>query len=343
MPRGKKATMTDIAAVVGVSQATVSLVMNNAPTTRISAVTRERVLQVARELGYEKMHRPDAQGGVIGMLINGLVSSQHSAALIEGARAEAADADHLLVAVPTFDDPDVEDAAIEYLASRPLKGLIYARVITQAIDPPKRLKDIPTIFLNCYPVKDQLASIVPADVAGAFSATTRLLEAGHRRVAMINGEEWIEAGRDREAGYRQALASFDIAPDPTLIRSGGWTMESGRQQMQRLLELASPPTAVFCYCDSMVLGVYDAIKARGLSIPRDISVVGFDDDIFAKDMDPPLTTVNLPHDAMGRLAVSMLLDNASILTASKKFRRIKVECELIERRSVENLRAHQQR
>ncbi len=335
---GKKATMTDIAAVVGVSQATVSLVMNNAPTTRISAVTREKVLQVARDLGYEKMHRPDSQGGIVGMLINGLMTSQHSAALIEGARSEAAETDHLLVAVPTFGDPDAEDAAIEYLTSRPLAGIIYTRVITQAIDPPKRLKDIPTVFLNCYPAKGHLASVVPADVAGGFTATWALLEAGHRRVAMINGEEWIEAGRDRETGYRQALATCDIAADPQLIRSGGWTMHSGREQMEALLDLPDRPTAVFCYCDRMALGAYDAIKARNLRIPEDISVIGFDDEVFAKDMDPPLSTVILPHEAMGRWAVTTLLDNASDLTAARKFRKVKMECDLVERASIAPLR-----
>jgi LacI family transcriptional regulator len=331
---GKKPTMTDIASVVGVSQATVSLVINNAPTTRISAVTRERVLQAARDLGYEKMRRPDNQGGIVGMLINGLTTSQHSASLIEGARSEAAETDHLLVVIPTFGDPEAEDAAIEYLTTRPLAGIIYARVITQAIDPPKRLKDIPTVFLNCYPAKGHLASVVPGDVAGGFTATSALLEAGHRRVAMINGEEWIEAGRDRETGYRQALATHDIAADPVLIRSGGWTMHSGREQMEALLNLADRPTAVFCYCDRMALGAYDAIKAKGLRIPEDISVVGFDDEAFAKDMDPPLTTVVLPHEAMGRWAVTTLLDNASDLTAAKKFRKVKIECDLVERGSV---------
>ena len=330
----KKPTMSDIAAIVGVSQATVSLVINNAPSTRISAVTREKVLQAARDLGYEKYHRPDAQGGVIGMLINGLMASPHSAALIEGARSEAAENDHLLIAVPSFGDEEAEEAAIDYLTARPLAGLIYARVIAQAVDPPKRLRDIPSVFLNCYPAKGHMAAIVPADVAGGFAATSVLLEAGHRRVAMINGEEWIEAGRDRETGYRQALATYDIAPDPRLIKSGGWTMYSGRVQMEALLDLPDPPTAVFCYCDRMALGVYDAIKARGLRVPEDISVVGFDDEIFAKDMEPPLTTVTLPHEAMGRWAVSFLLDNAAALTGARKFRRTKMACDLVLRSSV---------
>ncbi|KQS79531.1 LacI family transcriptional regulator [Rhizobium sp. Leaf384] len=326
--------MYDIAAAVGVSQATVSLVMNNAPTTRISAVTREKVMQAARELGYEKVHRP--QGGIIGMLINGLLSSQHSASLIEGARSEAAETDHLLVAIPTFGDPDTEDAAIEYLGGRPMVGIIYARVITQAIDLPKRLQAIPTVFLNCYPAKGHVASVVPADVAGGFTATSALLGAGHRRIAMINGEEWIEAGRDREKGYREALTTYDIAVDPVLIRSGGWTMQSGREQMEALLDLAEPPTAVFCYCDRMALGVYDAIKARKLRVPEDISVVGFDDEVFAKDMDPPLTTINLPHEAMGRWAVSTLLDGAASPAVAVKHRKIKMECELVVRGSIRN-------
>ena len=325
--------MSGIAAKVGVSQATVSLVLNNAPGTRISPLTRERVLAAARELGYEKIaQRPQARR-VIGLLIDEMTSSQHVANLLEGARDEAAANDCLVTVVATGGTREMDDEALEYLTARPLVGIIYATLLTRAVNPPALLRETPTVLLNCHSISEAYPSIVPGDVAGGFAATTALLEAGHRRIAMINGEDWIEASQDRIQGYRQALVTYDIAVNPALIVSGGWTMASGREQTQRLIGLTKPPTAIFCYCDRMAAGAYDAVLARGLKIPRDISIVGFDNENFAADMDPPLTTVTLPHERMARWAVSQLLDY-NIGSSIRKSRVQKMECPLVLRGSV---------
>ena len=209
--------MTDIAARVGVSQATVSLVLNGAPGTRISTATREKVLNAAREMGYERMPHSEAGRRVIGLIINELTTSPHVGTLIEGARDEASQNDCLLSIFVTGGDPEIEEAALDYLLSRPLIGVVYATLLTQGVKPPDRLKGTPTVLPNCHHLKSPHPSVVPGDVAGGFTATTALLEAGHRRIAMINGEDWIEASRDRVQGYRQALTSHDIAVDPALF------------------------------------------------------------------------------------------------------------------------------
>ncbi len=334
----KKPTMSDIARVVGVSQATVSLVLNDAPGTRISAVRRKRVLEVAEELGYRKLSQPHQPGRVIGLMINELTTSQHAASLLEGAREEAAARDCLLAVMPTLSVPQIENDALDYLSKRPLVGIIYATLLTQAVKPPNRLTDIPTVLLNCHCVHSRLTSVVPGDVVGGFTATSVLLEAGHRRVAMINGEDWIQASCDRLQGYRQALVTHDVPIDPSLIVSGGWTMRSGRDQTHRLLDLPNPPTAIFCYCDRMALGAYEAVRARGLRIPRDVSIVGFDDEPFAADMAPPLTTLVLPHEDMARWAVSQLFEDPSMSRGSPQ--RLKLECRLVERQSVHRRSIH---
>ena len=333
----KKPTMSDIAARLGISQASVSLVLNDAPGTRISRVTRERVWAVAAELGYRKASRSTAGNGVIGLLINDLTTTQHLGDLLEGARDEAAENGCLLSMFSTQADARTELEVLDHLASRPLVGILYACLITQAVQPPARLQQMPTVLLNCHAAMDAFPSVVPDDVAGGFSATAALLEAGHRRIAMINGEDWIEAARDRLQGYRQALATYHVAVDPDLVLSGGWTLASGREQTLRLLDLASPPTAIFCFCDRMALGAYEAVRERGLRIPDDISVVGFDDEIFAADMSPPLTTVDLPHDQMARWAVRRLLDLDDAPAVDGRFRKVKVECRLIARDSVARL------
>lgn len=330
----KKPTMSDVARRVGVSQATVSLVLNNAPGTRISPVTRARVLAAARNLGYQKVAHPHEPGRVIGLLINDLTTTQHAASLLEGARDEAAASDCLVTVISTQGTPEVEAEALDYLMGRPLVGVIYASLLTQAVDPPERLRDVVTVLLNCHSVKDAYPSIVPGDVAGGFAVASALLEAGHKRVAMINGEDWIEASRDRLQGYRQALTTYDLAVDPALIVSGGWTLANGREQANRLLDLPNPPTAIFCYCDRMALGAYDAVNSRGLKIPDDVSIVGFDDESFAADMAPPLTTVVLPHEEMARWAVSRLLEMSRLPATAHVFRQTKMECRVVVRDSV---------
>ena len=328
----KRPTMTDIALRVGVSQATVSLVLNNAPGTRIAPGTRERVSAAARELGYQKLRRAGAGGGVIGLLMNELTTTQHVAAFLEGARDEAAQGDCLVTMIATQGDPAIEAAALDHLLARPVVGIIHGTLLTRAVSPPERLREVRTVLLNCHTAGGFYPSVVPGDVAGGFSATAALLEAGHRRIAMINGEEWIEAARDRLQGYRQALATYDIAADPALIVAGGWTLASGREQTRKLLDLRPPPTAIFCFCDRMALGAYEAVRARGLSIPDDVSIVGFDDESFARDLAPPLTTVTLPHEEMARWAVDRLLEDAEP-GAGRRFRKTKMECRLVLRQS----------
>lgn len=324
--------MSDIARAIGVSQATVSLVLNEAPGTRISPLMRKRVHEVAEEFGYRKASQVNQPAQVIGLLLNELTTSQHAASLLEGARDEAAARDCVVAVVPTQGTPQTELEALKYLAKRPLVGVLYATLLTQAVKPPDRLADIPTVLLNCHSAQNRFPSVVPGDVVGGFTATSLMLEAGHRRVAMINGEDWIEASRDRLQGYRQALTTHDVPIDPALIVSGGWTLRSGRDQTHRLLDLANPPTAIFCYCDRMALGVYEAVRARSLRIPEDVSIVGFDDEVFAADMSPPLTTMLLPHENMARWAVSQLFETASVPAGRHK--KMKMECSLIQRQSV---------
>ena len=339
-----RVTMADIGKKACVSQATVSLVLNDAPGTRISAITREKVLKTARELGYKQTVHSEQSQEVIGLLINYLTTTPHAASLLEGARDEAALCDCLLTVIATQGDPKVENAALNYLMSRPLKGIIYATLLTQAANPPEQLRDVPTVLLNCHHTKPYYPSVIPADVAGGFTATSVLLDAGHRRIAFIgSGEDWIEGSRDRLLGYRQALATHDIAVDPALVRSPGlihaegWTQAGGHEETLALLDLPSPPTAIFCFCDRIAIGAYEAIKSRGLRIPEDISIVGFDDEFFASGMKPPLTTLVLPHVEMGRWAVARLLDSNHAEDTQRKHRKVKIECSLVLRESVATL------
>lgn len=334
---GKRATMVDIAAKANVSQATVSLVLNNAPNVRVSEETRERVKAIAAELGYRKgpAHAmPSSSARVIGLLIDEVTTTPFAAPLIEGARDEAAQHDCVVAMFCTGGDPELEAVALDVLSSLRLVGVLYSTLITQTVTVPSRLMQMPSILLNCRDKDRKLPSVVPADVTGGYAATQRLIKAGHWRIAHVPGEGWGDAAVDRAKGYREALASNDIAFDPALVSAPAWTVDSGRAATLSLLELPDPPTAIFCFNDRAAIGCYEALHVRGLRVPQDVSVVGFDDEDLVSHLLPPLTTMVLPHDEMARWAVNELISLEGKQWPPAHPRRVKTDCGLVERNSV---------
>ena len=146
-----------------------------------------------------------------------------------------------------------------------------------------------------------------ANWLGGRLATEHLLALGHRRIAIISGDASLRCSRDRIAGYRAALEDAGVAVDAELIRPGAFIQQTGYEQTCALLDLAEPPTAIFAGSDTQAMGVYAALRARGLSLPGDMSVVGFDDVPLASIVTPALTTVRQPLAEMGRVATTMLL------------------------------------
>lgn len=326
--------MSDIAIACGVSQATVSLVLNNAPGTRISPATREAVLGAAARMGYSTPARRIDRRPLIAMLINEVTSSPHVAGLIDGAGEAANELGYLLSVMPTAADEEAEQAALEHLATLPVAGIIYARLITQQVTVPAQLGDRPTVLLNCYATDRPLPSVVPGDLSAVMKATLSLIEAGHTRIAYIGGEDSIEASRERIKGYRRALTMHDIPVDSRLIIKGRWTIQGGYAAFKRLQALDQPPTAICCFCDRIAMGVYEAAKEAGLKIPRDLSVIGFDNESYSGDMLPPLTTMELPHADMARYAVEKLAEMIAAPRARHDNHKVKLECEMIVRQSV---------
>jgi LacI family transcriptional regulator len=331
--------MIDIGERAGVSQATVSLVLNRVANARVAEATRQRVLEAADALGYRKgpqHHVPANKTRVIGLLIDEVTTTPFATPFIEGAREEAALQDVVVATFSTRGDPKLESLALDMLLEHQIIGVLYTSLITRPAEPPERLRDVPTVMVNCYDKKRVHPAVLPSDVTGGYTATEALLKAGHRRIAHLAGESWIEASEDREKGYRQALASWDVPVDESLIMRGGWTIPGGRELTHQLLDLPNPPTAIFAFNDRMAVGAYDALRGRGLRVPDDISIVGFDDEDTSAYLEPPLTTVVLPHEEMARWAVGALLDEQ--LPAASP-RRIKIECPLIERASIGPVKA----
>lgn len=333
----KRATMHQVAELAGVSQATVSLVLNGVANARISRLTRRRVQEAAEALGYRRGpgHKlPAGRHRVIGLFIDEISTTPLAAPLIEGARDEAALQDIIIATFCTGNNPVLEQAGLDMLVAHNAIGVIYSTLMTREVIVPEQLSRLPLILLNCYEKRLRYPSVVPGDLVGGFTATETLIRAGHSRIAHLAGEHVIEAAIDREKGYRMAMQKWGLPVEDGLVTLGGWTIQAGRERALALLSQPNRPTAIFCYCDRMAIGCYEAARMLGLSIPGDLSIVGFDDEDIAANMDPPLTTILLPHDEMARWAVSQLLDSFEDADADQRMQKTKLECELVTRNSV---------
>ena len=331
--------MMDVARAAGVSQSSVSLVLNGMTGARISDATRERVAAAAAELGYSlpfmrRTPAAPARGRCIAFMVDEISTNVFPADNIDGARDAAWETGFLVSAHVTRSNPELEAATIESIRTSPnTLGVIYSTIFTREVELPKALDDVPVVLLNCYTREQDRVSVVPGEVVGGFNATSYLLAHGHRRIGFINGEPWMDASIDRLAGYRQALASADIAFDPDLVRSGDWFPESGHASLLDLFRLEAVPTAVFCASDMMALGAMQAAHDLGLRVPEDLSIIGYDDREIAGYSRPPLTTIVLPNYEMGRKAVELLLDIA-VHGRQPYARTIKIDGPVVERASV---------
>lgn len=331
--------MIDVARIAGVSQSSVSLVLNQMIGARISEATRARVIEAAREIGYElpgarRQESAAPERNTIAYLVDEISTSPHPVVNLDGARDMAWEAGLLVAAHVTRSNAGLEAATIEAIRrDASVLGVIYSTIFTRRVAPPPALDGVPTVLLNCHAQGQRFHSIVPGEVSGAFTATIHLLSQGHRRIGFINGEPWMEAAVDRLKGHRQALATADIAFDSSIARNGDWLPFSGYTLTLELLRHPDRPTAVFCANDLMAVGALEAVAELGLTVPSDVSIMGYDDQELSRYTHPPLTTLVLPNYEMGRRAAELLIDLA---LHGKTIRpmTIKIDGPLVERQSV---------
>jgi LacI family transcriptional regulator len=340
-------TMTDVAKAAGVSQSTVSMVLNNVEGARLAATTRARVLSVAMELGYRLTRRdpvlhatpPLSSPGrnLVAYLIDELSTSVHPVQSVDGARDAAWQHDCLVSVAVTRGNPEQELAAIAAFKNHPqLLGVIYSTIFTREVQLPESLRGVPTVLLNCHSTGFSGPMVVPSELAGGHAVTEYLLGKGHKRIGHVSGEPWMEAAKDRLKGYRRALATHDIAFDPTLVREGDWNMSSGYAAARELMRLERPPTAIFCANDLMAMGALDALHEMGKAVPQDVAVMGYDDQEMAQHTRPALSTALLPNYEMGRSALEALLEVAQAAPLDKppgRSRLVKIECPVVARDS----------
>lgn len=343
-PDGRRGrpTMTDVARIAGVSQSSVSLVLNGMTGARISAETKRRVLDAAQAIGYalpaiRREAMLSAERSTIAYLVDEISTSPHPVVNLDGARDFAFGRDLLVAAHVTRSNPELEAATVEAIRrDRSVLGVIYSTIFTRRVELPAALEGMPTVLLNCYTEPRRHVSILPGEVAGGRRAAEHLVALGHRRIAFINGEPWMDASQERLKGFRQALAAAGIPFDRALMRDGDWLPLRGYSHAMDLLRLADPPTAILCGNDLMAIGALEAASELRIAVPEAVSIMGYDDQELARYTHPPLSTLVLPNYEMGGRAAEALIELAG--AASRKPRTIMIDGALVPRASTAEVR-----
>lgn len=319
---GTTGTMREVARRAGVSVATVSRVANaNYP---VSAATRARVQKAMDDLGYVVNDNARTLAGtgsrMIVLVLNELVDPFFGY-IARGVQLEAATSGRVCLVLTTGGDPRHELEAFELALGRRAEMVILvggSRVddayVAAVRRQRQRLAANGTVLVLCgRPTVRGVdtPSVQYENEAGAFTLTDHLLRRGHRRILYLGGPAGLSTTDARVAGYRRALESYDVAVDESLVRIGAFGREWSRRTMAEVLESGLEFSAVFAGNDICAAGAYAAIKAAGLRIPDDLSVVGYDDVPVAVDLDPPLTTINVPLEQLGREAVRVGLAQTS--------------------------------
>ena len=302
-----RVTIRQVAELAGVSIATVSRVINGHPD--VSSETREAVQRVIRDRGYQAGARPrPGPTGLIGVMVP-LVHPGYFSQILAGAAEAAYEHDMRVVLCPTGHSRSREMSLLDRLTGGEADGAVV-------ILPEESGEEFAALAERGFPfvivdprtdIADGIPVVCAAHSSGATQATRHLLSLGHRRIGVIAGPRGWVATEERLRGYHAAVAAAGILPDPALIQHANFRIDGGREAATRLLGLPDLPTAIFAFNDGMAIGAMQAASARGLRVPDDVSVVGFDDTIEAAITVPALTTVRQPLAELGRTAVSLLV------------------------------------
>jgi LacI family transcriptional regulator len=314
-------TITDVARRAGVSVATVSRVLNgNYP---VAEPTRARVVEAARDLGYVANAHARAliksTSGTIGVILHD-VSDPYFAEIVSGIQEVADRHGRLVLLCSSMRDPAREITYIELLRAERVDAVILAsgyvqddRFLVALQEQARGLRAQGGRLVVCGPYPIRAQALVPDNAGGAFRVTTHLLENGHREIAHLTGPTMFSTTDERLSGYRGALSSFGVDVDPDLVVSGDFSRDGAYRSCIRLLESGTRFSAVFAANDIMAIGALAALRDRGIEVPRDVSLVGFDDIPISRDLAPALTTVAIPMAQMGRRAMEIALDPESEL------------------------------
>lgn len=318
MPNRKRATLADVAKLAGLSPTAVSLILNGKENSRLSEAATQKAKSAAEALGY----RPNMSARslrteitqTVGLISDFVATTRYASGLIKGAIEAAEVKEHLLLVSETGGDPAREVESISAMLDRQVDGLIFASMRAREVAVPRIPINTPVVMLNSTSA-DYPRSVLPDEYSGGRQAARILLDAGHKNTIVLLGtnEEVVkDSFRSVTMSKRMDGINFEVTNSKAKflakIDMDLWEPDEGYTATKNVLKKYPKVTALLCMNDRIAFGAYQAIAEAGLSIPNDISLVSFDNDELAVYLRPGLTTIALPHDQMGKLAVELLLN-----------------------------------
>jgi LacI family transcriptional regulator len=316
----KRATLADVARLAGISPTTASLILNGKPDTRFSADAHRRVHEAVAQLGYRpnmgaRALRTD-RSLTIGFISDVVATTRFASGLIRGALDQAERAGHVVLVLETGGDPAREAEAVGAVLDRQVDGIIFATMRARELFVPTVPDSTRVVMLNATSAEFGI-SVLPDEEKGGRRAVDLLAAAGHLDgIALIGQNDEVERDLFRSAtvarrvsGVRSEIADLGLR----LVAEESvwdWEPENGYDLTSGLLAHRSDVRALLCMNDRLAFGAYQACQERGLTVGRDISIVSFDNDELAAYLRPGLTTIGLPHEAMGQEAVRLVLSDA---------------------------------
>lgn len=326
-------TIKTIAEKAGVSKATVSYVINNK--SGVGEETRQKVLKIIDELNYKPNSVARGLAGqsteMIGLIIPD-ITDMFYADIIRGVELVANKLDYTINLCTTHGEQAKENKMLDYFSSGRVDGIILMVYnIDHSLLTDLKNQKIPFVLIDYSQDQDQFCNIVIDNQWGGYKATNYLIGLKHKKISYIHGIKNNIDDQNRFLGFKKAMAENDLKINNNYLKYGAYTREGGYQAAKELLSLTDRPTAVFAANDQMAIGVINAIQEAGLSVPEDISVIGFDDIEASRLMSPGLTTIRQPTYEMGKIAAKKVF---SELKKNKKCsQNIKLRSKLVIRES----------
>jgi LacI family transcriptional regulator len=305
-------TIRDVARLANVSIGTVSKALNNNGSLR--AETRKRIIEIAKAVGFrpndlaQSLHR--GQSFTVGLISNDSFG-RFTMPILEGLEAVLADKGIAVFMCNATDDPERERQHVEQLLSKRVDGLVFtARRADRRPSVDLGRAGVPTVYVFAQSDDPNALALLPDDEGGAQIATEHLIRLGRKRIAHITGPERFEAVQLRRNGYRRALREAELAEPAGFCLCGEWSERFGWEAARQLFSGAyRPPDGLICGNDQIARGAADALHEQGMDVPKDVSIVGFDNwEVIAGATRPPLTSMDLNLHALGRSAGESILE-----------------------------------
>lgn len=309
----KRVTQADVAQLAGVSQTAVSQILSETENgvSSFRPETRQLVLHAAAELGYVPSLMARAlrtnKTMTIGVVV-GFITDELSLRITRGIHDVATERGYRLLIGGTEQNPELEKRVLEQLRQYHVDGLIF---VDSWGDPRVYLNDEsypPMVFAQLRRPMIEHNCIGVDNVRGGYEATRHLLDLGYRNVAHISGPERWASAADRLLGYQKALEDYAMTYDPSMVEMGDWEVCSGNKATHLLLDRHPEIDAIFVGNDPMAAGCIQAAISRGLRVPQDLALIGYDDRYLAEALSPPLTSFAYPLNQMGQKATHLLID-----------------------------------